>query len=107
MTITRGLGALVVALSLLDAVLTIQIFKAFEVEEANPFLAGLIEVSPGAFIAGKMAITIAAAVFLQWVAGNKATARAGRLALAGLFVGVFVFGWIVVSTIMNIGILIL
>lgn len=105
--ITRSLGFLVVALSLLDALLTIQIYRAYDVGEANPWLSTLIEMSPGAFIAGKMAITITAAAYLQWATGPKHTIRAQRFALAGLFVGVIVFGWICMSTVLNIGILIL
>ncbi|MCA9519524.1 MAG: hypothetical protein KC609_01060, partial [Myxococcales bacterium] len=57
------LGATIIALGLLDATLTL-LCLSYGLEEANPFMARLLHVSPWIFVVGKLVLTVAGSLFL-------------------------------------------
>lgn len=78
------LASVALVLNLLDAVFTLGWVEAGMAEEANPIMAALLDLSPVAFMAGKLAL-VGAGVFLLSTFYERVLARVALVGTAGLY----------------------
>jgi len=94
----KGVIASVLVLNLLDAVFTLVWVFGLEVEEKNPFMAGLLATHPVLFVLVKTTL-VALGSWLLW------RHRRRPLAVVGIFVVFLFYYWLLVAHLsaMNIG----